>query len=61
MHCGVMVMKAKCIALGPVEDWIREERKEYIGASMVWKELVKVFPFVAKSLAWKIGRGSKTN
>jgi hypothetical protein len=42
-----------------MEEWFKMERKNIQGVSIVWKELVKVFPLIGKCSAWKVGRGNK--
>jgi hypothetical protein len=39
-------------------DWLRQERKCSSGGSIVWRAMVKSFPFIGKWLACKGGRGT---
>lgn len=42
-----------------IEDWLRTERKQAQGASIVCKVLVTAFPIVGNWIVWQIGNGSK--
>jgi hypothetical protein len=49
-------MAMKYLALGLVEDWIRNKVKSYNGASVIWKALWKAYPLVRRRIAWKVGK-----
>lgn len=52
-------MKYKYLRGMKIEEWLRVERKQVHGASLVWKALVNDFPNLGKREASQIGNGSK--
>jgi hypothetical protein len=49
-------MKSKYLKIISILDWFRWVRKNSIGGSIVWKDLVRDFPLIGKWFAWKIGK-----
>jgi hypothetical protein len=53
------VIHQKYIKPELVEEWIRNLVKKWQNASIVWKAMVIIFPLNVKSLAWKVGKGTR--
>jgi len=52
------VIIQKYIAPVPLDAWIRSQKKNKKGASVLWKDLLNAFPLIESGLSWKIGNGN---
>jgi hypothetical protein len=52
-------MKAKYLENKEQDDWLRQRKKSFKGASNVWKGLIKSYDLLGNWVALKIRRGNK--
>lgn len=52
-------MKWKYLRGSFVKECLRMEMNCVKGTSIVWKSLVRAFPWIGQQIAWKIGKGNK--
>jgi hypothetical protein len=51
------VVVKKYLKKKSVVDWFRERRKNWVGISNIWRELITSLPIITDWLAWKPGNG----